>query len=186
MTEQATLDAKFAAEQKQADVDHHKPTAGAMTNHVLSNHLVMNIKLHQISWFIKGANAENYKAVLKQTISENNQWFDKIAEQLLDENELPSSTMKEYSDYTMLEEHGENKYLNAEEMLATVVNDLVTDNMFVTRAIKLAEKEDRPYFQQVLVELLGWNNHQIRIYQALLGKTATEGLGDDEDDEDFD
>lgn len=185
MTEQATLDAKLAAEQKQADVDHHKPTAGAMVNHVLSNHMLLNVKLHQISWFIKGPNAENYKNVLKNTIKENNEWFDKIAEQLLDEAELPSSTMAEYSEYTMLEEHGENKYLDAEEMLNTVVEDLTTDNMFVTRAIKLAEKEDRPFFQQVLVEMLGWNNHQIRIYQALLGKTAAEGLGEDEDDEDF-
>jgi DNA-binding ferritin-like protein len=184
MTEQATIEAKYTAEQKQTDTDHHTPTAGAMTNHVLSNHLVLNIKLHQLSWFIKGPNAENYKTILKQTINENNQWFDKIAEQLLDENELPSSTIKEYSDYTMLEEHGENKYLNAEEMLDTVVKDIVRDNMFVTRAIKLAEKENRPYFQKVLIDLLGWNNHQIRIYQALLGKTATEGLNDE--DEDFD
>ena len=185
MTEQAILEEKFAAEQKQADLDHHAPTAGAMTNHVLANHFMMNLKWHQISWFIKGADAENYKSVLKTVMTENNDWYNKIAEQLLDENELPASTMKEYLDYTMLEEHGENKYLNANEMLDTVVQDLATDNMFVTRAIKLAQKEERPAFQQLLVELLGWNNHQIRILQALLGKAAGEGF-EEEDDEDFD
>ncbi|MFD1470967.1 ferritin-like domain-containing protein [Companilactobacillus mishanensis] len=183
MTEQATIESKFAAEQKQADADHHKPTAGAMTNHVLSNHAILNTKLHQIQWFVKGPNAENYKAVLSQVIYENYEWFDKIAEQLLDEGEIPSSTTDEYKEYTMLEEHGENKYLDADEMLETIVQDLVTDNMFVTRAIKLAEKEDRPAFQELLVEMYGWNNHQIRVFQGLLGKTATEGLEDDDDDD---
>lgn len=186
MTEQATLDAKFAAEQKQADKDHHTPTAGAMINHVLSNRMVMNVKLHQIKWFVKGPNAENYKSVIEETILENNEWFEKIADKLLDENEMPSSTIKEYTDYTFFEEHGENKYLNAEEMLDTVVQDLNADIMFITRSIALAEKEDRPSLKQLMVEMLGWNNHQIRIYQALLGKTATEGLNEDEDDEDDD
>src|SRR5699024_11864081 len=69
-----------------------------MTGHIVSNHFLLNIKLHQIKWFVKGANAENYKAVLNQTIDENNAWYDKIADELLDEGELPPSTMKEYSD----------------------------------------------------------------------------------------
>ncbi|AKP67503.1 ferritin-like domain-containing protein [Companilactobacillus ginsenosidimutans] len=186
MSEQATIEAKFQAEQKQVDIDHHTPTAGAMTNHVLSNRMIMNMKLHQIEWFVKGPNAESYKAVIGQTIFENYDWYEKIAEQLLDEGEIPSSTTDEYKEYTMLEEHGENKYLDADEMLQTVVDDFVTDNMFVTRAIKLAEKEGRPAFNKLLIDLYGWNNHQIRIYQALLGKTATEGLEDDEDDDDED
>lgn len=185
MTE-LTIDEKFAVEQKQADADHHKPTAGAMTGHIVSNHFLLNIKLHQIKWFVKGPNAENYKDVLNQTIDENNAWYDKIADQLLDEGELPPSTMKEYTEYTMIEEDGKNKYLDAEDMLQTVVDDFNTDNMFVTRAIKLAEKEDRPFMAQVLVQLLGFNNHQIRIYQALLGKTAREGFEEEDDDDDED
>ncbi|KRK81232.1 ferritin-like domain-containing protein [Companilactobacillus nodensis] len=185
MTE-LTIDEKFAAEQKQADADHHKPTAGAMTGHIVSNHAYINVKLHQLKWFVKGPNAENYKAVLSDTIDENNAWFDKIADQLLDEGELPPSTMKEYSDYTMIEENGANKYLDAESMIQTVVNDFATDNMFVTRAIKLAQNEDRPFMAQVLVELLGWNNHQIRIYQALLGNDAKAGFEEDDDDDDED
>ena len=93
--------------------------------------------------------------------------------------------MKEYTEYSMLEEDGKNKYMKAEDMIQTVVNDFATDNMFVTRAIKLAENEDRPFMAQVLVQLLGFNNHQIRIYQALLGNSAKEGF-EEEDDEDFD
>lgn len=184
MTE-LTIDEKFAAEQKQADADHHKPTAGAMTGHIVSNHFLLNIKLHQLKWFIKGANAENYKTVLNQTIAENNAWYEKVAEELLDEGELPPSTMKEYSEYAMIEEAGQNKYMKPGDMLQTIVDDFNTDNMFVTRAIKLAEKEDRPFMAQVLIQLLGFNNHQIRIYQALLGKNAREGF-EEEDDEDFD
>jgi DNA-binding ferritin-like protein (oxidative damage protectant) len=156
-----------------------------MTGHIVSNHFMLNIKLHQIKWFIKGSNALNYQDILKQTIDENNAWYDKIADELLDEGELPPSTLKEYSDYAMIDEDGKNKYLSAEDMIQIVVNDLNTDNMFVTRAIKLAEKEDRPFMAQVLIQLLGWNNHQIRLYQSLLGNSAREGF-EEEDDEDFD
>lgn len=44
----------FAAEVKQADVDHHTPTAGAMTGHIVSNLVVLVNKLQQAKWYVKG------------------------------------------------------------------------------------------------------------------------------------
>ena len=37
---------KYQAELKQSDLDHHKPTAGAMTGHIISNLAVLINKFH--------------------------------------------------------------------------------------------------------------------------------------------
>lgn len=45
---------KYQAELKQSDLDHHKPTAGAMTGHIISNLLIHSLKINQASLFAKG------------------------------------------------------------------------------------------------------------------------------------
>jgi DNA-binding ferritin-like protein len=176
----------YAAEQEQSEHDHHVPTAGAMTNHILSNHVIMTNRLHQAEWFVKGANAIQLAADFKATNAENAEWIDRIAQALLDEDEIPANITSEYTAWTMLEEHGEVKYLSADEIVAGLVQDFNTDNLFVTRAIALAEKENRPAFAAELVALFGWNNRQIRKYQAVLGNTARVGLDEEDDDDDED
>jgi hypothetical protein len=45
---------KYQAELKQSDLDHHKPTAAAMTGHIISNLLIHSLKISQASLFVKG------------------------------------------------------------------------------------------------------------------------------------
>ncbi|WP_127849242.1 ferritin-like domain-containing protein [Lacticaseibacillus hulanensis] len=177
---------QYAAEQAQSEADHHTPTAGAMTNHILSNHVVLTNRLRQAQWFVKGPNALQLAAAFKATNAANNEWIDRIAQDLLDEDEIPANITSEYSAWTMLQEHGESKYLDADALVQGIVSDLNTDNLFVTRAIALAQKENRPAFAAELVQLFGWNNRQIRQYQALLGNTARTGLDEEDDDDDED
>ncbi|WP_125571085.1 ferritin-like domain-containing protein [Lacticaseibacillus songhuajiangensis] len=179
------IKAQYAAEQKQSDHDHHNPTAGAMTNHIVSNHVVLTNRLRQLRWFVKGANASQLAADFQQTATENSTWIDRLGDDLLDENEIPANISAEYGAWSMLEENGEIKYLSAAEMVDILVHDFNTDNLFITRAIALAQKEDRPALAAELVSLLGWNNRQIRQYQAILGHNARFGL-DEEDDDDED
>ncbi|WP_412989626.1 ferritin-like domain-containing protein [Pediococcus siamensis] len=175
----------FAAEQKQAEIDHHVPTAGAMVNHILSNFTVLDAKLHQTKWYVKGLNATAVQAIYAQLIEENRRHLDEVGELLLDENEKPASTTAEYSEYAMIGEGGKNKYFSAAEMIGTTVQDFVTQNLFVDRAIKLAEKENRPALRHYMEQLRGDDNHTIRVLQALLGNNAGDGL-EEEDDEDDD
>ena len=185
MTEfNADIVKKYTDEQAQAEHDHHVPTAGAMTNHILSNHVILTNRLHQAAWFVKGLAATQLAADFKTTNAENSAWIDRIADALLDENEIPASITSEYTAWTMLEEHGESKYLDAAGIIDGLVHDFNTDNLFVTRAIALAEKENRPAFAATLTELFGWNNRQIRQYQALLGNDARTGLNEEDDDDD--
>ncbi|MFL2028559.1 ferritin-like domain-containing protein [Loigolactobacillus zhaoyuanensis] len=185
MSEEA-IEVRYQAEVKQADTDHHTPTAGAMTGHILANLQVNNVKLHQASWFLDGFAAEALQPLYTELISAGRKNFDALAKVLLDENELPPSTSAEYGSYAMLEEDGRNKYRGNTELVDITAHDYATQNMFIDRAIALADKENRPAMAAFLTDLRGQNNQAIRRLQAVLGKTAWEGLVEEDDDDDED
>lgn len=180
----ATPEKLFEAEVKQADIDHHTPTAGAMTGHIVSNLEVLANKLQMAKWYVKGMSAETLKNVFGDLLDQAYSQKDALGTVLIDEGLITPSTQKEFTEYAMLEENGQNKYKTAEWLVDDLVHDYDTENMFVTRAIKLAQKEDRPVLADYLVNLLGDNNHNVAKLQALLGKSPREGLDEDEDDED--
>lgn len=175
---------KFAAEVKQADLDHHKPTAGAMTGHILSNFFIFDVKLHQVKWYLKGILAVVADSLIGEMIAKNRENIDVLGELLLDENEIAPSTSKEILAYGKLEEDGSFKYLDSEELLEKVAQDLVMQDLFIDRAIKLSQKENRVGLEQYLINLRAENNHFQRKIQALLNKTAWEDLVEIDDDED--
>lgn len=179
----ATPEKLFEAEVKQADIDHHTPTAGAMTGHIVANLVVLSDKLQMAKWYVKGMQAEQLKGIFGKLMTQAYGQKDALGTVLIDEALVTPSTQKEFGEYAMLEENGQNKYESAEWIVNDLVHDYDTENMFVTRAIKLAEKEDRPVLAQHLVGLLRDNNHNIATLQALLGNTPREGL-DEEDEED--
>jgi hypothetical protein len=86
----------------------------------------------------------------------------------------------------MLNESGAKKYLSAEDQVSELVHDADTHNLFIDRAIKLAENEERPALAAFLVSLRGTNNHIIRELQAVLGNDARDGLDEEDDDDDED
>lgn len=182
----ADIDALYEAEQKQTDIDHHTPTAGAMTGHILANLLVNNVKLHQSLWYFKGLSSLQLKPLYKKLIAQGRVEFDQLADLLLDENEIAPSTVAEYQKYTMLEEDGRNKYRSAEALVDITAHDFATQNMFIDRAIILAQKETRPAMAAFLTDLRGKNNHTIQTLQAILGKNAWDGLVEEDDDDDED
>ncbi|MFC6260692.1 Dps family protein [Levilactobacillus fujinensis] len=184
-TTTATIEDRYAAEQAQTEHDHHVPTAGAMTNHILANLHISIVKFHQVCWSVKGPLALSVRSLLSDYIDTYRDQFDALGEHLLDEGETVSTTTKEFHDYTMLQEGGDKKYLSAEDQISELVRDADTHNLFIDRAIKLAEKEDRPALASFLVGLRGTNNHIIRELQAVLGNDARDGL-DEEDDDDED
>lgn len=180
---QEQIDALYQAEVKQADHDHHVPTAGAMTGHIVANLRILDVKLHQALWFLKGFEGAAVKPLYRDLIAQARADYDTVSEALLDENELPPSTTEEYTNYKMLDEDGRNKYLDAAGIVDITAHDYNTENLFITRAIKLAEKEDRPALAATLTTLLGQNNHAIQQLQAVLGKSAWEGLVEEDDDD---
>jgi DNA-binding ferritin-like protein len=171
---------------KQADIDHHKPTAGAMTGHIVANMWYLDVKYHQFLWFVKGPQAFDLQRVYRDLIAQNRAQIDELGAVLLDENQLPPSTVDEFTRYTKIEEEPRLKYADATSLVDTTAHDLTFANLFIDRAIKLAQREDRPALAAYLTTLRGANNRNIRQLQAFLGKTAWEGLVEEDDDEDDD
>ncbi|RYL93597.1 ferritin-like domain-containing protein [Sporolactobacillus sp. THM19-2] len=179
-----SIDTLYEAEVAQTEKDHHIPTAGAMTGHILANLKIHQEKLAQAVYYARGPERPFLKKSFSQAIQTENRLFDGLAQLLLDEDEVIPTTTEEFSRYSMLEEHGKFKYLSAKEWLSSAVKDFDTQNLFITRAIKLAEKEDKPALQAFLVQQLSWNNRQIRELQAYLGHAPREGLEEEEEDDD--
>lgn len=180
------IEAKYQAELKQADIDHHKPTAGAMIGHIVANMWYFDVKLHQALWFVKGLQALQLQGFYRELIAENRQQLDELGELLLDENQLPPATVAEYTQYTKMSEDARLKYVSAAELVAETAQDYTTANLFIDRAIILAQRENRPALAAFMTSLRGANNRRTRQLQALLGKTAWEGLVEEDDDEDDD
>ncbi|HJA24411.1 MAG TPA: DNA starvation/stationary phase protection protein [Candidatus Limosilactobacillus intestinavium] len=170
----------FKNEVKQADIDHHTPTAGAMTGHVVANLVILANKLQQAKWYVKGINATTLKELFDKLLSQAYRQKDDLGKTLIDENLIVPSVQEEFDTYTMLEENGQNKYETADWLINNFVHNYGTENMFITRAIKLANKENRPVLALALTNLLAANNHNIATLQALLGKTARDGLDEEE------
>ncbi|WP_125604758.1 ferritin-like domain-containing protein [Lapidilactobacillus bayanensis] len=181
------IEAKYQAELKQADIDHHKPTAGAMSGHIVANLWYFDVKLHQALWYLKGSEAISLQGFYQDLIAENRKQLDELGTILLDENELPPATVAEYTQYTKISEEPRLKYQTASAIVNETAHDFTTANMFIDRAIILAQRENRPVLADFLTKLRGYNNHQTRLLQAQLGKTAWEDLVEvDDDDEDED
>ena len=177
------VEEKFVQETKQADIDHHKPTAGAMVGHVLANFKLEEMKLIQAQLYVLGTSSQELSTLFSEYADQEARWFNKISHELVIDNEIVPSTLEEVMRYGKIYEHGQNKYLPASTMLENFAKDFDFQNMFITRAIKLAEKEEKYGLQQLLVELLSFNKEIIYQVQRLQGKTLRQDL-DEEDDDD--
>ena len=72
-----TIDEKYAKELDKAEVDHHKPTAGAMLGHVLSNLFIENVRLTQAGIYAKSPVKCEY---LREIAQREVEYFFKISD----------------------------------------------------------------------------------------------------------
>ena len=71
--DEETVKARQAAAAKQADHDHHVPTAGAMSGHVLANLAVLQRKLAQFSQTLSGSSSDGDRKLLTQLATQAQQ-----------------------------------------------------------------------------------------------------------------
>lgn len=176
---------KYQAELKQSDLDHHKPTAAAMTGHIISNLLIHSLKISQASLFAKGTASLFLAKKAPDWISYERQEFDQLNHLLVNNGESIPTITDQFKEYTMLEEEGSSKYLAGEEQLFAWVKDFDTQILFITKAITLAKSENWPELAANLTNLLAWIKEQMRVTQNFLNHNLREGLYTEEDDDDF-
>ncbi|WP_165005709.1 MULTISPECIES: ferritin-like domain-containing protein [unclassified Enterococcus] len=173
---------KYQAECVQSEKDHHTPTAGAMISHILANLMVHRTKVKQAKHYLEGPARTFAEPVLKTMEEKEDTLFDRLSQLVLDEGELIPTTFAEFNNYAMIKESGQLKYEPAEVILGEIVKDLDTQNLFVTRAIALAEQEEKFLLAAFLKELYGWLKHQIFLFQQYLGKDTIDKMLEEEED----
>ncbi len=62
------VEEKFVQETKQADIDHHKPTAGAMVGHVLANFKLEEMKLIQAQLYVLGTSSQELSTLFQNML----------------------------------------------------------------------------------------------------------------------
>lgn len=180
------VEEKYQAELEQSDADHHKPTAGAMTGHIISNLLIHSLKISQSSLFAKGNASLFLNQYADKWISFEQEEFAKLNQILVNNGESIPTTAKQLKKFSVLEENGADKYRDGVTQLFNLVKDFDTQTLFITKAITLAEQEDGPELVNNLSDLLAWIKEQIRLTQNFLGHNLREGLYNEEDDDDDD
>lgn len=175
---------KYEQELKQSDIDHHTPTAGAMTGHIIANLLIHSLKISQAWLFASGPAALFLAQYGGQWIDHEQSAFALLNRLLANNGESIPTTIDHFKQFTMLEENGAAKYQPGADQLFALVKDFDTQTLFITKAIGLANKEGWPELAAQLSTLLAWIKEQIALTQRFLGHDLRTGLYT-EDDDDF-
>lgn len=175
---------KYEAELKQSDIDHHTPTAGAMTGHIIANLVIHSLKISQASLFAKGTASLFLDKYANEWFDFEQKEFASLNHLLVNNGESIPTTTDQFKEFTMLEEDGADKYRDGNAQLFALVKDFDTQILFITKAISLANQESWPELAENLTDLLAWIKEQIRLTQDFLGHDLREGLYNEEDDDD--
>ncbi|HFQ5702425.1 TPA: DNA starvation/stationary phase protection protein [Listeria monocytogenes] len=169
---------KLAAEQAYKEHIHHTNiNAAAVADHVLANMHTLHVKLHQYHWYVKGPHFYSLHTVFEDLYNENEEWFDRLAERLLADGNKVASTSSEFQEYTTIKESPADKYLEAEEMVAQIVEDFRSNREFTIKAIRLAQEEANDALEDQLIAYKDSLDVNIWKLQAFVGKDA---LDDDD------
>lgn len=180
MTE-LSIDEQYAKEVAQSERDHHKPTAGAMLGHVLANLFVQRAVLTQAGLYAKNPLERDH---FRKIAVKEGEWFDKLADLLLDEGEIVPSTTEEFIRYhKFITEDPKRKYWTDEALITSLISDFQNQNLFITRGIKLAQKEEKFALAAGATELYGYNLRVIRHLAGDVGKTPADFRDEDEDED---
>ncbi|UJL46694.1 DNA starvation/stationary phase protection protein [Virgibacillus sp. NKC19-16] len=154
--------------------DHHA-TAAFMTNHIVANLGVLNIKLHQYHWHIQGPHFFTLHAKFEELYNEVNQYFDAFAERLIALGQNPYSTLEEFLEHTFIHEKTYDKKIAADKMVENLVTDYRTIQDVAIKAIELAGKEEDAVTEDLLIDYKDSIDSTIWMLQAYLGKDAQDG-----------
>ncbi|GKQ42792.1 DNA starvation/stationary phase protection protein [Companilactobacillus sp. RD055328] len=174
----------YQQELKQSEIDHKTPTAGAMSGHIISNLQILEQKIQQVKWYYVGDNKISLQNHLQDFLNDTLKFKDQLGEVLLDELEFVPSVSDEFQEFTMLKEDSKYKYNEGTKMINMLADDIQTNMMFITRAIKLAQKEDLYSLQKVLISILEYSQHEFRVLKAQTDTSIVRIKAELEEDED--
>ena len=93
---------QYEQELKQSEIDHHTPTAGAMTGHIIANLLIHSLKISQAKMFAKGPAALFLSRIGDKWISHEQTEFAHFNQLLVNNGESIPTTTDQFKQFTML------------------------------------------------------------------------------------
>ncbi|MCI1984703.1 MAG: DNA-binding protein [Bifidobacteriaceae bacterium] len=180
---------RYEQESAASDRDHHTPTAGAMTGHIIANLFLDILKIRQARWFAKGSTRLFLELHASEWIKFESEMVERLDDVLVSDNEMIPTTTAQVNEYGKLEEDPARKYAPGDEQLTDLIHDFDWQLIFVGKAIGLADAEGKTALSSALSDFRAWAKRQILEAQLFLGNDPTDGLYkevDDDDDEDDD
>ena len=150
-------------------------TTGFMVNHIVAGLGVLNVKLHQYHWYVQGSKFFTLHAKFEELYNEANEYYDKFAERLIAKGDKPYSTLTEYLENSFIKEEPYNGKIPAEKMVENLVNDYRTIRDIAVKSITLANKEEDPVTEDMLIEYKTSVDQTIWMLQAFLGRDVLDG-----------
>ncbi|MBP1153906.1 starvation-inducible DNA-binding protein [Paenibacillus sp. PvR052] len=140
----------------------------ALINQQVANWAVLDIKIHQHHWFVKGPNFYPLHAKFEELYNEAALTMDELAERLLALGGTPVSTTKEITELASVKEHAPLK--SADDMVQSLCDDFSLLIEETGQAMEVAEKEEDEGTHDMLNELRTKLQKHVWMMKAHLGK----------------
>jgi starvation-inducible DNA-binding protein len=127
-------------------------TLEQVMNQQLANWNVLYTKLHRFHWYVKGPQFFTLHAKFEELYEEAAGTIDELAERLLITGGMPISTLREYIEYSTVEETTD--ILTAEEMVQAIVNDFSRLISELKTGKEAAEQENDEVTSDMFTELI--------------------------------
>lgn len=134
----------------------------------VANWSVLYTKLHHYHWFVKGPMFFALHEKFEELYDEAAAVVDEAAERLLAIGGTPISTMKEYIETATIEEV--NKDLNANEMVALLVEDYKKLKEELTELVNIAEEGNDTGTADFALDLIEKIDLHVWMFSAYLGE----------------
>lgn len=177
---------RYDQEAAQSDKDHHTPTAGAMSGHIIANLFFDILKIRQARLFAKGTTRLFLEQHAGEWIAFETATIEKLDTVLVSDNEMVPTTSAQLGEYGKLTEDPVRKYATGEDQLTDLIHDFDWQLIFVGKAIALADGEGKTALSSLLSDFRLWAKQQILEAQLFLGNDPTDGLYKEVDDDDDD
>ncbi|HHX52743.1 MAG TPA: DNA starvation/stationary phase protection protein [Erysipelothrix sp.] len=92
-------------------------------NELLGSLGVFYIKLHQYHWYVEGPRFYTLHEIFEEMYDEVTADLDEVAERMLQLNQKPASTLKEYLELSFVKEAAYTEKVSAEDMVKATLED---------------------------------------------------------------
>lgn len=151
----------------------HQPIYDLL-NTMIATQAVYIFKLYQRHFYVKGSQFFTLHKKFEELYEEATEAFDETAERLLAIGGHPYSSMQEFLEHSILEEHPFDGNSDAKKMVEDTVADMKAIRAGIQEGIELTGEKGDDTTQDMLIDFgLAFDKH-IWMFQAFLDREATE------------